>query len=210
MVAVDGDIADVDTARRLLECDFIFLATDTVTSRLVFNAIVHRYLIPGIQIGAKVELGVDGEILEVYVAVRPVFPDAGCLYCQGLIDPVRLQQEARTPEEARAQNYLNAPEVVDPSVITLNGIAASHAVNTMLFSATGLLTAELQQQLFFMLDGAVRTVEARKDPDCAFCGRHEDSCFAQGGDPAELPVRRATPRRPAGRIRTALRRIGLR
>src|SRR5205807_2189565 len=73
---IAGDIVDLDVARELLATDFIFLATDTIRARLVFNAVVHRYLIPGIQIGARVETTPAGGIEEVYVAVRPVFPSS--------------------------------------------------------------------------------------------------------------------------------------
>jgi hypothetical protein len=192
--AINGDLADDWVADRLLSCDFLFLATDTITSRLVFNAITHRFLIPGIQIGAKVELDGDHRVNDVYAAVRPVYPDAGCLYCQGLIDPLRLQQEARTAEEVRAQNYLGGTtEVIDPSVITLNGIAASHAVNTMLFSATGLLTAGPAQQLFFLRDGSSMTVRPRRAADCLFCSRTSGSAYAAGGSVTTLPVRPAKP-----------------
>jgi molybdopterin/thiamine biosynthesis adenylyltransferase len=188
--ATDGDIADLAVAKAVLDRDFIFLATDTITSRLVFNAIVHRYLIPGIQIGAKVELK-DGSIDQIYVAVRPVFPDRGCLQCNSLIDPMRLQAESRTDEEERAQNYIDEPEVIDPAVVSLNGIAASHAVNTMLFAATGLgASGLLDHKLILAASGDSMTVQARRDPSCAFCGDAASSNFARGGPAELLPVRR--------------------
>jgi molybdopterin/thiamine biosynthesis adenylyltransferase len=172
-IGIDGDVADLAVARRLVDLDFLFLATDTITSRLVFNAIVHRFLVPGIQIGAKVELRAgSSEIDEIYVAVRPVFPDRGCLHCAGLIDPGRLQHEAATAEERAAQNYLGTTEVIDPSVVTLNGIAASNAVNTMMLLAVGLADPDLlAHRLFFPRDGSVMTVTARRDPDCPWCSR---------------------------------------
>jgi hypothetical protein len=152
---IDGDLADLEVARQLVDLDFLFLATDTITSRLIFNAIVHRFLVPGLQIGAKVELRPGTtEIEEIYAAVRPVLPDRGCLNCAGLIDPMALQRERATDEERDAQNYLGTPEVIDPSVISLNGIAASNAVNTMLFMATGLgEPALLDHRLFFHATG---------------------------------------------------------
>lgn len=191
-VAIDGDVADLHVAGKLVDLDFLFLATDTITSRLVFNAVVHRYLIPGIQIGAKVELRPDSTAIEeIYAAVRPVYPDRGCLQCAGLIDPMRLQTEAATAEERQAQNYLGTPQVVDPSVISLNGIAASHAVNTMLFSAVGLADAALlDHRLFFPRDGSTMTIDPPKDEDCAWCSRTADSAYG-AGDPLEaLPCRR--------------------
>src|SRR5579863_316539 len=41
-----GTIADSPNVRELCTCDFIFLAADEMIARLVFNAIVHQYLIP--------------------------------------------------------------------------------------------------------------------------------------------------------------------
>lgn len=199
---VDGDIADLPVAERLLECDFMFLATDTVTSRLVFNAIVHQYLIPGIQIGAKIELAKDGSVDQVYLAVRPVLPSRGCFQCNSLIDPMRLQEEARTDEERVAQNYLDEPEVIDPSVVTLNGITASHAANAMLFSLTGLAEPELlNHHLFFPSRGEVLSVQPQKDPTCPVCSQGEGSLYALGDPSSRLPCRTVTTGRFDGRGR---------
>ncbi len=194
VVAIDGDIADLPTAERLLDLDFLFLATDTATARLVFNAIVHAYLIPGIQIGAKVEVAEGDEIEQIYVALRPVLPDHGCLQCNGLIDSMQLQREARSMEEAQAQDYIGAGEVIDPSVISLNGITASHAVNTMLFHAVGLFgEEELDYQLFFPLSQDSKSVGVRRDPECPFSGSGIGSLYARGGPASRLPCRPGTP-----------------
>jgi ThiF family len=187
-----GDLTESAVVDALLACDFLFLATDTVRARLVFNSIAHQYLIPGIQIGSKVELGEDGSIEEVYVAVRPVFPDCGCLDCAGLIDPFALQREQLTEEEAEAQNYVGAPgqeEVVDPSVISLNAISASHAVTDMFLVATGLTATEaLAHRIFFPRDGSMFTVDVHKRVSCLFCSSAEQSVFGRG-DARQLPVR---------------------
>jgi molybdopterin/thiamine biosynthesis adenylyltransferase len=208
---IDGDIADVETAARLLDCDFIFLATDTMTSRLVFNAVVHRYLIPGVQIGAKVDVDENGEVTEVYVAVRPVLPGHGCLECNSMIDPMAVQREARTDEEHRVQNYLNEPDVIDPSVISLNGLAASQAVNVMLLWATGLAEPELlRHRLILATSGEVLTVNNQTRAECPYCSQAVDSMYAAGGLPEQLPCRRsirtAPRRRPIGRLRRIMRR----
>ena len=191
--AIDGDIADQEIADQLTECDFIFLATDSMTSRHVANAIVHSHFIPMIQIGAKIDLRDRDAIESVYVAVRPVFPGLGCLHCAGLVNPEALQWEQATEQERRAQNYLDLPEAVDPSVITLNGIGASIATNTMLMAAVGLADrALLDHRLFDARHGSWLSLQDQRDQSCPWCGTEERSRFGLGDD-AELPVRLALP-----------------
>jgi len=205
--AVDGDIADDCTATRLLDTDFIFLATDSMTSRHVANAIVHAYLIPMIQVGAKVDLATGGRIESVYVAIRPVFPRRGCLHCAGMVDAEALQFEAASEQERRAQNYLDLPETIDPSVVTLNAIAASTATNTMLMAAVGLAgDGLLDHRLHDARHGSWLPLKAKRNELCPWCGSSERSRFARGGH-ASLPVRLSPPV-PAPsrwRLRTRLR-----
>lgn len=186
--AIDGDLTEEDVARRVAATDFVFLCTDTIASRLVANAIAHLHLVPMVQIGAKVDLVGAGRIESVYVAVRPVFPGRGCLACAGLIDPAALQHEAASEDERRAQNYLGHADVADPSVITLNGIAASAATNLMLMSAVGLAeTGILAHRLFDARRGDWLTLQDRSRPDCRWCARAHGR-FAMG-DAGRLPTR---------------------
>jgi len=186
--AIDGDIADPEIAELVSGSDFIFLCTDTISSRLVANAIAQAYLIPMVQIGAKVDRPND-RISSVYVAVRPSFPRHGCLDCAGMIDQVALQKEAATEEERVAQNYLNLPDVVDPSVVTLNGVAASAATNLMLMYAVGMgQPGHLAHRLFDARSGCWLALEPRHDSACLWCGPESTSRFARG-DAAHLPVR---------------------
>jgi molybdopterin/thiamine biosynthesis adenylyltransferase len=188
--AIDGDIADPAIAARLARCDFIFLCTDTITSRLIANAIAQAHLIPMVQIGAKIDR-VGERIASVYVAVRPSFPRRGCLACAGMIDPAAVAREGAGPEERAAQNYLDLPEVVDPSVITLNSVAASVATNLMLLSAVGMAEpGQLSHRLFDARSGRWLELEAQRDPSCIWCGGEARSRFARG-DAARLPVRTA-------------------
>lgn len=172
--AIDGDIADPEVADLVSGSDFIFLCTDTITSRLVGNAIAQAHLIPMVQIG---------------VAVRPSFPRHGCLDCAGMIDQVALQKEGATDEERAAQNYLDLPDVVDPSVVTLNGVAASAATNLMLMYEVGMgQSGHLSHRLFDARGGSWLALEGRHDPGCLWCGSEASSRFARG-DAARLPVR---------------------
>jgi len=168
-----GDIADDSVAQHFVDCDFLFLAADSMRARLVFNALVNQYLIPGAQVGAKVTVDKETrEVLDVFSVYRPVLPGSGCLWCNGLISPSRLQEEALTDPERREQRYVEDHTVHAPSVITLNAVACAHAVDDYLFSLTGLLTPGtsnayrrfLPREADFVLD------EPRQDPDCTECG----------------------------------------
>ena len=48
-----GDFAKRNVAARFLDCDFLFLAADSMRARLVFNAMVHQYFIPGCNLAPR-------------------------------------------------------------------------------------------------------------------------------------------------------------
>lgn len=215
--AIDGDIADLDVAERLADVDYMLLATDTATARLVANAVAQSFLIPLVQIGAKVETRPDGSIEQIYTAVRPVLPRRGCLACAGLIDPMALQREAATPEEQANQNYLGDFDVVDPSVTTLNTAAAAGALNFLLMSVIGQASDELgAHRITLTREGTVLTLEDKHDPGCRWSGSVSSSRYARA-DLRLLPCRprRATalPVSTSGwraRVRERIRAIGRR
>ena len=189
--AIQGDITDPIVARRFTDCDYLFLAADGMQSRLVFNAMVHQYLIPGVQMGAKIVPDrATGEILDVFSVARPVTPDRGCLWCNQLISPAGLQREAATAGERRAQRYVDEPDVVAPSVITLNATAASQATNDFLFAFTGLTRRQssLAYVRFKPRDRAIALDEPRAEESCLECGLRMDSRRAVG-DGRSLPIR---------------------
>jgi hypothetical protein len=76
-------------------------------------AYVHQYLIPGVQVGAKVRVdSATGEVLDVYnvVRVRPVTSETGCLLCNKLINSAKLQEESIADEDRTRQRYIDEPE----------------------------------------------------------------------------------------------------
>lgn len=187
--AIDGDISHSHVAERLLDCDYLLLATDTATARLVANAIAQSFLIPLIQIGAKVELRANGDIEQIYTAVRPVLPRHGCLSCAGLIDPILLQREAATPEQRAQQNYLGHEDIADPSVTTLNAAAAAGALNVLLMSVIGQADEHLaEHRITLTREGRILTTTPECDPDCRWCGDSEGSRYARA-DTSLLPLR---------------------
>jgi hypothetical protein len=186
-----GDITDSDVAACFTDCDYLFLAADTHQARLVFNALVYQYLIPGFQIGAKVPVNKNtGIVGEVFTVCRPVLPSSGCLWCNGLISSEELQREAATPEERADQRYVDDVDVVAPSVITLNATAASQAANDFLFALTGLTrpNAPTDYRYLFPRRREISFHSPRKDFDCRECGTMSHSRFARG-DSFSLPTR---------------------
>lgn len=191
-VGLAANVADAAAAAALTDCDYLFLAADSAQARLVFNALVHQYLIPGVQVGAKVPVDPDtGAVGDVFTAVRFVEPGVGCLYCNGLISARALQEEAMTADERRAQRYVDEPEVPAPSVISLNAIPAAHAVNDFLFNVLDLKTAPSSWLRFSPRRNDVRFDEPRKDMECPECSNGRGRLGR--GDNVPLPVRLARP-----------------
>ena len=191
--AVVGNVLDEPTARLLTDADFLFLASDTIQSRRVFNAIVHQYLIPGVQIGAKVPVEKrTRQVGNIFVTSRPVLPAPGhgCLLCHELVPPVRLHDESLTDLERQAQRYVDDEEVTEPSVITLNVLSAGQAVNDLMMMFTGLYaeSVELGHQINFVRERMLNSVEPLVDEQCLDCASHSKSRRAMG-DRVRLPCR---------------------
>ena len=195
--AIDGDISSPEVAERLLDCDQIFLATDTATARLLANAIAQAFLIPLIQIGAKVDTNKAGEIEQIYTAVRPVVGRRGCLQCAGLINPEKLAWEASSPQERANQDYLGDGDVIDPSVTTLNAAAAAGALNVFLMGTIGQATDELaEHRITLTREGATLQPRVSNDPDCRWSGTDVSSRYARA-DISLLPLKARVPEAPA-------------
>lgn len=188
-IGVPDTVVRESVARRFRHCDFLFLAADTASARLVFNAIVQQYFVPGIQVGAKVCAAEGtGELLDVFSVMRWVLPGSGCLWCGGLISPHRLAWEAKNDGEREMQRY--GTEAADPSVITLNAVAVSHAVNEFLFAILGLRTApdtSVAGYMWHHLSQRTAIDEFNAALDCTECSDEATSRFGRG-DNVPLPT----------------------
>ena len=185
---------DADVAARFTDCDFLFLAADTMGARLLFNAIVHQYGIPGIQVGAKIPVAEDGTVGDVFCVSRMVTPEQGCLWCNGLISPTRLQDEAVPERAKRGYAYLNDPEVPAPSVVTMNAIACAHAADEFLFHMTGLRYEDAETGWFRWNSrrGTSGCDLPTAAPGCAECSEGDNSRLGMGDNwalPTQLAAR---------------------
>ncbi len=188
------DIVDDATARRFRDCDYIFLAADTHQARCVFNALVHQFLIPGVQIGTRIRHCDDsGELHDVFVNVRPVTPDFGCFWCAELIDGRQLQMEAMPEEERRGQEYIHGEPAA--SVVTLNSVGVGLAVNDFLFAWTGLLPSSSERlsrhlRYYPHENRLMNRALVERHPRCTDCGISNGSRFGRG-DNWDLPTARS-------------------
>lgn len=184
IVAVPRSVVEADIAAMLTDCDHIFLAADSALARRLINSITHQYLIPNTQVGSKVTV-IDGEVADIFSVSRMSSPGGGCLQCNGLIPAWKLTEEATTEVQRRRQRYVDDEGVHAPSVITLNAVAASRAVDDWLMAIGGLTdwgTSADHWVEYHPLTDEVVEHEPAKSPECRHCGV---SRFARGD---EMPL----------------------
>lgn len=126
---------------------------------------------------------------------RPVLPrlGGGCLLCNGWIPGGRLAEEALSENERKAQKYVEDDEVVAPSVITLNAMAAAQGANDFLMMVYGLLSEgiALESQRYLCADRSLETFMPVISPTCLACCPGDRSAWAKG-DQNPLPSRQAS------------------
>lgn len=190
-----GDVADDHVARRITDCDFIFLAADTMLARSVVNQNAYQYLIPTLQVGSKPVIQKEtGNVLDVFAVVRTLGTAVGCLACNELIDPVRLSEEALgDPVQIANQRYVDDPDVHAPSVITLNAMGSGWAANDFMQFMVGLGRPAggfriLRTNPVTRNSPHVTVQEPDPEPACYICGLPPSSVRATG-DGRELPTR---------------------
>ncbi|KQX43213.1 MULTISPECIES: ThiF family adenylyltransferase [unclassified Ensifer] len=167
----------------LKTCDYIFLAADGHRARLLFNSLVHQYLVPGVQLGSRIQVEeITGDVVNVHTAARLVTPAGGCLLCNQAIDPRKLREESTSAEMRERERYVDSADASAPSVITLNSLSASQAANDFLFYMTGLTAAEAFQGTVQArpLERRLRFVTPRRDDDCIDCSSGRESRFGRG------------------------------
>lgn len=170
---INGDVTYAADALAITAADVVFLATDTAYARHAVNLLCHQYLIPFFQVGAKVSTNDhDGRVTQIHITDRPFLFTRGCMHCAGIIPLSMLQREQQNEQTNRAQDYLGegGRDVEDPSVITLNSIAASLATTDFLLTVTGLAQdPEPEALVVYPLERAMRSRPAPALPGCPYC-----------------------------------------
>lgn len=188
-VGVAKNVIEPEAAQELLDCDFLFLAADAHLARMIVNAISYQYLIPAIQVGTRIDVEAStGAVGDIRSNVRLVLPTTGCLRCNNLISPSRLQDESVGDRERERNRYVD--EIPAPSVITFNTQSAAQAVSDFKLMVGVLIEerAPLDYLRFRPRERKAEPVVPRPNqPDCRDCGKRLESRRARG-DGAELPL----------------------
>ena len=188
---LEQDVCESEATRELLECDYIFLAADKHSAKLLVNALSHQYLIPYSQIGSKIQKS-DGKTTDIFTISRKIHPESGCLWCNGAINPAKLTDEGKSEQQLANENYGMDRNEPAPSLISLNAVSSSEAVNNFLFYILGITEQDCASgyRIFRPITREVEYQKPRSSANCPFCGDAPDSQFARGDAGKELPCKK--------------------
>lgn len=180
------DVCDRRSAERLRDVDIILSCTDSQGSRAVINRISYQYLIPAIDMGTQIRVRDSGAGL--YGRVQLLAPGLPCLHCHGALDSEAVRLDLMSPEARAKDPYGLPPEVKQPSVISINGVAVSLAV-TMLLQTVTPLAGSVRSLRYEGVEARVRPVSAVSQSRCPDCAER----YWGQGDAVPLLARQHAP-----------------
>lgn len=124
----------VRARQALLGADVVVACVDTFSAREQINAFCRRHHLPLVDIGMNIKTDDSRRLISANGQVIVVTPDSPCLRCGPLLSDAVLERERKE----RPRGYdLNPDALGDPQVVSMNGVLASEAVNTVLDLITG-------------------------------------------------------------------------
>jgi hypothetical protein len=163
VVPLRADILRREVVDTLADCDFLFGCVDSADGRDALNRIAAFYLIPYVDVGVHLQADGNGGVQQVCAAVHYLIPDGSSLLSRRVITAEQVRADAmrrRAPEQyeaLRKEGYIQGAAVDSPAVVSVNGFAASHAVNEMLARVHPFRrdpNREFRHQTFSLPDGA--------------------------------------------------------
>lgn len=124
---------NAETLEAVKSVDVVVSCVDSFLVREQINAFCRRHLIPLVDVGMNIKT--KGEQLErAQGQMIVVLPDSACIRCTSLLSDAVLERE----REERPPGYdVNPDAPGDPQVISMNGVLASEACNSVLDLVTG-------------------------------------------------------------------------
>jgi hypothetical protein len=186
---VPKNIVLESAARELRDRDVIFLCTDDHWGRSVVNQIAYQYLIPTINLGARVSAE-DGVIRAAVGVVDVLRPGLPCLWCTQFLRADRIAAESMpiaSRKQLEAERYVEGLDTPAPSVVSITTAVAGMAVSLFLQQMTDWMGpgGDVARLNYNVMDATVRRGRAFV-PDKCVCGKSR-GC----GDLRPLPTLRA-------------------
>lgn len=178
VVALKETVLDVVTTRKLIDTDFFFCCTDSHGSRAVLSQFAYQYMVPGIDMGVGIATK-QGEVTHISARVQMLAPGLPCLACTQLLNPDAVRWDFMPPESRRLDPYFVGAGEPQPSVVTINSVAASLAT-TMLLGAVAGVPVGARFQIYDGIRGTVRAIESKAQPACVVCS--ESGALARGDE----------------------------
>ena len=169
-----SDLANRNAIKALAGCDLLFGCLDSADGRDLLNRIATFYLLPYIDVGVRLDADGHGGIHQIVCAIHYLLPGGSSLLSRGVITAEQVGSQAlyRTNPEQHAtlqkEGYIKGVAVDHPAVVSLNGFAASHAVNELLARLHPYRrdsNVDFRYQTFSLTDGAWLRI-----PDGPACG----------------------------------------
>ena len=139
IVTFDSNIYDsIDAIRSLISCDIVFGCVDSYDGRFLLNQLSTFYLKPYFDMGVRLDADGNGGIDKICMSSHYFQPGKSSFISRGVFsmdDVVAASLLRRDKEEYERQKkakYIKNVQVDRPAVVSVNMMAASHAVNDFL------------------------------------------------------------------------------
>jgi molybdopterin/thiamine biosynthesis adenylyltransferase len=136
VLAWQKDIHDPQMEPILALSDWIIVATDNHSSRLMAQRLSLQYFVPLLSVGVNITVNgqtiedMSGEVITARVG------DGLCLSCLKRINPTKVASESHPEQAVREalvqRGYVTGLDIKEPAVKTLNAIVATLAVETQI------------------------------------------------------------------------------
>lgn len=159
---------------KIIKSDFVFACFDNDGPRASMNELVQAYKIPCLDLATGIQID------HLDFGGRIIFIDgSGCLMCLNELDQdeIREYNESVDQKFDRQEIYgVDKTDLIDsgPSVVGINGVVASLAVNEFMLFITGLRNPFKHIKYNGKL-GIVTKDVTEPEPGCYFCTSHRGS-----------------------------------
>jgi hypothetical protein len=168
--AIKENVVVHSAAATLLDCHVIFLCTDEHWGRSIVNQIAYQYLIPTINLGARIT-ATEGTISSAVGTVDMLRPDMPCLWCSQFLRADRIAAESmpqRARETLEQEGYVEGIDSAAPSVVSITTAVSGMAVSLFLQLVTDFMGpgGEIARLNYNVMDSTVRRGRAMLSSQC--------------------------------------------